>query len=364
MQISSKLLTIIYFSLLILSFITCYVLYHFSINPFKSKQSDKSKNKSVLNFFYSLYFLIWIIICVGLTIAYVYIPIDLYDSYEQQPSVVNEQQEIEPVVQQQPVFKAYLSPSCGWCKKLTEVHGKDPRFIMLNISDHIQDLKPYNHHTQGVPCVVLIKEPEKAVFGFMPTFESYAQAFVEKYGQQTESYTEKKQSEQEESQLEEKQEESQTEQVPKPVELTDIQRLVKDLKLIVFVSDNCGHCKNLKQMLHQHNCLDLVTLLPASHPRLNSCVECANAGGVPCSYSESLKTTFVGCPQNINQYLNMLTDNREVLDNGENLKPKMPTCGKPFRSKNSGNNTYSSVSKMYANASDKVKSYVPQESCY
>tara|TARA_Y100000996_G_scaffold415277_1_gene409119 strand:- start:7007 stop:8086 length:1080 start_codon:yes stop_codon:yes gene_type:complete len=359
MQISSKLLTIIYISILVILFSLCGYFYWVNTKHLSQRKPVKISNTAI------------ILICLGIfiltTIAYVYIPTDPADSYEHQPQVVNEQQQIEPVVQQ-PVFKAYISPSCGWCKKLTEVHGKDPRFIMLNISDHIQDLKPYNHHTQGVPCVVLIKEPEKAVFGFIPTFESYAQAFVEKYGQQTESYTEKKQSEQEESPPEEKQEESQPEekkeQVPKPVELTDIQRVVKNLKLIVFVSDNCGHCKNLKQMLHQHNCLDLVTLLPASHPRLNSCLECANAGGVPCSYSESLKTSFVGCPQNINQYLNMLTDNREVLDNGENLKPKMPTCGKPFRSKNSGNNTYSSVSKMYANASDKVRSYVPQESCY
>lgn len=362
MQISTQQKTWGYIILILLTiggFIYLYINNNNKLANKKLKLPDIQHIKN-LNF--------WIIVggiflIIGLTIAYV--SINVVDTYEENVEEIVEEnvKEIVEEIVKEPIFIVYVNDGCPWCKKFKEIYGNNPLFVIVNINNSIEKLKQLNLHTQGVPLVCLIKEPEKYVAGFMPTQENYIRAFQEKYGEK-ENYQEKPVEVAESKEEVKSVEAEKSEEETKQVELTDIQRVVKDLKLIVFVSDNCGHCKNLKQILHQHNCLDLVTLLPASHQRLNSCVECANAGGVPCSYSEALKTSFVGCPQNINQYLNMLTDNKEVLDNGENLKPKMPTCGKPFRSKNSGNSTYSSVSKMYANASDKVRSYVPQESCY
>lgn len=83
----------------------------------------------------------------------------------------------------------------------------------------------------------------------------------------------------------------------------DIKSAVKDLDVHVLVSDRCGYCKKLKNMLDANGVSEVITFYKDSDPSANQVFGRFSFDGVPFILSKKTGKHITGAPQSLQQIL-------------------------------------------------------------
>lgn len=86
---------------------------------------------------------------------------------------------------------------------------------------------------------------------------------------------------------------------------------IRSLDLVIYTSDDCDYCKHYRNFLEQHNLLPYVTIIDINnenHTRGDAYLKTHQLPGYPFTYSKTLKTSFPGAVNNIDEIIYNLTN--------------------------------------------------------
>jgi glutaredoxin len=90
-----------------------------------------------------------------------------------------------------------------------------------------------------------------------------------------------------------------------------LEKKLKDLKLVIYVSDMCSHCKMYKQFINENgirHLFKIVNVANKDETDNDAFLQTNSLVGYPTTYSCKLKTSFPGVPKDVEQLIALLSN--------------------------------------------------------